>query len=150
MAKKINQNQLYENYVNDQSSGLSGIRSTIDGSPIETVGTIPELSKINKQTNEENYNAPGIQPISSVYGSTDYGNSTYDAKIQDAFQLNDLEDTRAKIQPVIDKWGAGIGTFVGKTLTNTAGALVKAISDSFPEPSPIPLSFVGVNGSKNL
>lgn len=123
MAKKINQNQLYENYVNDQSSGLSGIRSTIDGSPIETVGTIPELSKINKQTNEENYNAPGIQSISSVYGSTDYGNSIYDAKIQDAFQLNDLEDTRAKIQPAIDKWGAGIGTFVGKTLTNTAGAL---------------------------
>ena len=47
----------------------------------------------------------------------------YDDDIANLGQLEDLEDTRANIQPFIDKLGAGIGAFAGKTITATVGGL---------------------------
>lgn len=57
------------------------------------------------------------------FGSTDFGSSVYDKDIESISGLVDLEDTRANIQPLIDKIGAGIGTFAGKTVTATVGGL---------------------------
>ena len=66
---------------------------------------------------------PYTQKLSDVIGQSDYGDSTYDEDITNLDQLYDLEDTRANIQPFIDKLGAGIGTFAGKTVTATVGGL---------------------------
>ena len=66
---------------------------------------------------------PYTQKLSDVIGQSDYGDSTYDEDIDRLDQLYDLEDTRANIQPFIDKLGAGIGTFAGKTVTATVGGL---------------------------
>ena len=67
--------------------------------------------------------SPYTQKLSDVIGQSDYGNSAYDEDITSLGQLDNLEDTRANIQPFIDKLGAGIGTFAGKTATATAGGL---------------------------
>ena len=122
--KKLTEDQLYQNYINEgDTGGLSGIRSTITGSPIETIGTIPEFTRSQKSTNALNQQQAGIQKVSDIYGITDFGESSYDVDIESAAGLNDLEDTRANIQPLIDKIGAGIGTFAGKTVTATIGGL---------------------------
>ena len=71
-----------------------------------------------------------------MIGPSDYGESVYDEDITSIAQLNDLEDTRANIQPFIDKAAVGIGTFLAKTATATAGGIgnifygtVSAIAD---------------------
>lgn len=75
------------------------------------------------QSNASNWGSPVFSKLSDLVGPSDYGNSTYDSEIQNINQLDDLEDTRANIQPFIHKLGAGIGTFAGKTATATIGGL---------------------------
>lgn len=69
------------------------------------------------------FQTPTIQPLSNVADDSQYGESTYDEDITNITQLKNIEDTRANIQPFIDKVGAGLGTFAAKTVTATAGGL---------------------------
>jgi hypothetical protein len=61
--------------------------------------------------------------LEDVVDPSDYGSSKYDEEITTIDEVRNLEDTRANIQPFIDKLGAGIGTFAGKTATATAGGI---------------------------
>ena len=70
-----------------------------------------------------NLNAPRTQRLSNIVGQSDYGNSTYDEQGFTMTQVENLEDTRANIQPFIDKAAVGVGTFLAKTATATAGGI---------------------------
>ena len=110
-------NETYEDYVlddNNRPSGLSGIKPP-KGAPLGYSRAM--------QISAADRSAPMDARLDSFIGQSDYGKSIYDEEIQSMAQLEDLEDTRANIQPFIDKLGAGIGTFAGKTLTATAGGI---------------------------
>lgn len=122
MAKPIK--QTYQDYINDgDTGGLSGKVDAISGQPIETVGNLDTIKQTQQKEASISEKEPSVQSMSDVYGPTDYGQSTYDKDMTSATQLNDIEGSRADIQPALDKLAAGIGTFAGKTLTDTAGAL---------------------------
>lgn len=131
MGKKLNQDQLYQNYINEGGNGLSGIRSTIDGTPIETIGSIQDIHRLQQRQNYETSTQQGVQPISDIYGQTDFGESYYDVDISTGSQLQDIEDTRSKIQPFVHKLGAGLATFAGKTVTATAGGTIGALVGAY-------------------
>lgn len=86
-------------------------------------GSPTNIRQIQQRQSRDNLYSSQIQPLKDVVGDSDYGESIYDEDIVNISQLDDLEDTRANIQPFIDKLGAGIGTFAGKTVTATVGGL---------------------------
>jgi len=112
-----NENQDYLPEDGESLKGLAGISESLKNKKYK-----PWLQDAYSYSSQ-NLNSPWTQKLSNVVGGTDYGNSTYDDKITSINQLNDLEDTRANIQPFIDKLGAGIGAFAGKTVTATVGGL---------------------------
>lgn len=123
MSKKINK-ETYEDYINNgDEHGLSGYRLYSDNSPIETIGSIGDIKRSQGIQAQESELRPYTQNISDIYGQTDYGNSIYDKDITSASQLNDIEDTRANLQPFSHKLGIGLVDFAGKTLTATAGGI---------------------------
>lgn len=83
----------------------------------------PNIRQIQQRQSKDNLYTSEIQPLKDVVGESDYGESVYDEDIVNISQLENLEDTRANIQPFIDKLSAGIGTFAGKTVTATVGGL---------------------------
>lgn len=110
-------NETYEDYVlddNNRPSGLSGIKPP-KGAPIGYSRAM--------QISAADRNAPMNARLDSIIGQSDYGKSIYDEEIESMAQLEDLEDTRANIQPFIDKAAVGIGTFLAKTATATAGGI---------------------------
>lgn len=124
MAKK--NKETYQDYINNGDngiSGLSGLKWRDTNEPIEAIGSIGNINLSQKKQAAQESSAPWTENVSDVYGKTDFGNSIYDKEITNSTQLNNLEDTRANIQPFIDKFGAGLSTFAGKTLTATAGGL---------------------------
>ena len=108
-------NETYEDYVlddNNRPSGLSGIKPPKNA---------PLGYSRAMQISATDRSAPMDARLDSFIGQSDYGKSIYDEEIESMAQLEDLEDTRANIQPFIHKLGAGIGTFAGKTVTAVAG-----------------------------
>ena len=109
-------NEIYEGQMPEDGERLSGLKYS-------NSKKTPSFVSAGYGARAANLNAPRTQRLSDVVGPTDYGNSAYDEQGFSLNQVENLEDTRANIQPFIDKLGAGIGTFVGKTVTATAGGL---------------------------
>lgn len=111
-----NDNEIYEGQMPGDGERLSGLR-------YNNSKKTPSFVTVGYGARAANLNAPRIQPLQNVVGPSDYGNSVYDEQGFSMGQIENLEDTRANIQPFIDKFGAGLGTFAGKTLTATVGGL---------------------------
>ena len=121
MAKQ--KKETYQDYINEGGHGLSGLKWKDTNEPIETIGSLGSI-KLSQQTQGKSEStSPWTENVSDIYGQTDFGESTYDEKIQNATELTDIEGARANAQPFIDKVGAGLGTFAAKTVTATAGGL---------------------------
>ena len=109
-------NEIYEGQMPDDGERLSGLK-------YNNSKKTPSFVSVGYGARAANLNAPRTQKLSNIVGPSDYGNSTYDEQGFTMTQVEDLEDTRANIQPFIDKFGAGLGTFAAKTVTATAGGL---------------------------
>jgi len=108
--------EVYENELKPTPLSMDLFRGLNYNSPTN-------IRQIQQKQSRDNLYSSQIQPLKDVVGASDYGESIYDEDIVNISQLDDLEDTRANIQPFIDKLGAGIGTFAGKTVTATVGGL---------------------------
>ena len=109
-------NEIYEGYMPDDGERLSGLKYS-------NSKKTPSFVEVGYGARAANLNAPRTQRLADIVGPSDYGNSIYDEQGLSMGQVENLEDTRANIQPFIDKLGAGIGTFAGKTITATVGGL---------------------------
>ena len=108
--------EVYENELKPTPLSMDLFRGLNYNSP-------SNIRQIQQRQSRDNLYSAQIQPLKDLVGYSDYGESVYDEDVVNISQLEDLEDTRANIQPFIHKLGAGIGTFAGKTLTATAGGL---------------------------
>ena len=109
-------NEIYEGYMPDDGERLFGLKYS-------NSKKTPSFVEVGYGARAANLNAPRTQRLADIVGPSDYGNSIYDEQGFSMGQVENLEDTRANIQPFIDKLGAGIGTFAGKTVTATVGGL---------------------------
>lgn len=109
-------NEIYEGYMPDDGEKLSGLKYSDSKK-------VPSFVEAGYGARAANLNVPRTQRLADIVGQSDYGNSIYDEQGFSMGQVENLEDTRANIQPFIDKLGAGIGTFAGKTVTATVGGL---------------------------
>ena len=67
-----------------------------------------------------------VTPQFEYIGTPELGQSTFDTEITDISQLRDLNETRADLQPTLDKWGAGLakmGTLATTTFLNSTVGL---------------------------
>ena len=119
MAKQ--KKETYQDYINEGGNGLSGLKWKDTNEPIEAIGSLGSIKLSQQAQGKSESTSPWTENISNIYGQTDLGESAYDTKIENATELTDIEGARANIQPFIDKLGAGIGTFAGKTVTAIAG-----------------------------
>ena len=122
-------NEIYEGQMPDDGERLSGLKYS-------NSKKTPSFVSVGYGARASNLNAPRTQRLSNIVGQSDYGNSTYVEQGFTMIQVENLEDTRANIQPFIDKAAVGIGTFLAKTATATAGGIgnifygtVSAIAD---------------------
>ena len=113
-----NNNEVYESLLPKDGEKLSGLEFN-NSKKTQGQGFVAA----GYDARAANLNAPRTQRLADVVGNSDYGNSIYDEQGFSMAQLNDLEDTRANIQPFIDKVGVGLGTFALKTATATAGGI---------------------------
>ena len=113
--------EIYENELNPQPLDYNESRGLGYSTGSKKMSTAARMAFNN--SNQSNWQSKPVVNLSELIGPSEYGKSVYDEEIKNIDQLNDIEDTRANIQPFIDKLGAGIGTFAGKTLTATVGGL---------------------------
>jgi len=99
---------------------LKGISETEKGYNDNSFKALKSNISAQSQITDE---TPLIQPLSNLVNTEGYGESRYDKEIESIDELRDLEDTRARIQPFSHKLSAGLGTFVGKTITATVGGI---------------------------
>ena len=107
--------EVYENELKPTPLSMDLFRGLNYNSPTN-------IRQIQQKQSRDNLYSSQIQPLKDVVGDSDYGESIYDEDIVNISQLDDLEDTRANIQPFIDKFAAGVGTLAAKTALQTAGA----------------------------
>lgn len=109
-------NEIYEGQMPDDGERLSGLKYS-------NSKKTPSFVSVGYGARAANLNAPRTQRLSNIVGPSDYGNSAYDEQGFTMTQIENLEDTRANIQPFIDKAAVGLGTFLAKTATATAGGI---------------------------
>ena len=114
-------NEIYENELNPESLDFNESRGLGYSTKNKKSPSAARLAF--NQSNQSNWQSKPIVNLSELIGQSDYGESVYDEQIQNIDQLNDIEDTRADIQPFTHKAAIGLGTFVAKTATATAGGI---------------------------
>ena len=113
--------EIYENELNPQPLDYNESRGLGYSTSGKKMPTAARMAFNN--SNQSNWQSKPVVNLSELIGPSEYGKSVYDEEIKNIDQLNDIEDTRANIQPFIDKAAVGIGTFLAKTATATAGGI---------------------------
>ena len=123
--------EIYEKTLDNSGdfkpSGMK-FNSSLGLTDVGTEKYVPNVRRAQQQQSNQNINTPMVQPLEDVADSTQYGQSSYDKQITNTEQLKDIEDTRSKIQPFVDKFGIGLATFVGKTATATVGGTIGMVN----------------------
>ena len=123
--------EIYEKTLDNSGdfkpSGMK-FNSSLGLTDVGTERYVPNVRRAQQQQSNQNVNTPIVQPLEDVADSIQYGQSRYDEQIINTEQLKDIEDTRAKLQPWLDKLGAGLATFGAKTITATVGGTVGMVN----------------------
>ena len=119
----INDNGVYEGIIPIENEDVGGLQSVTSRKKRD-----PGFLQAGRESWKHNNEAPWQQPLRNIVGPTDYGNSKYDVQGESITEVENLEDTRSKAQPFIDKFGVGLATFIGKTATATIGGTIGMVN----------------------
>ena len=117
------QDNILNGYMNEGGEGIESVVSQVKGKKQPSYG-----QSYRNRAATVSANTPYQQKLSDVIGPSDYGKSVYDEPIQTMSQVENLEDTRSKLQPFVDKFGVGLATFIGKTATATIGGTIGMVN----------------------